>query len=296
MRIFVPREDVVWGREHEDLVRNVVATLLTILGHEVFDWPDEVRNLDRAICVLSADAIFLTLCNPKSKPRWALCDVHLDVPKIQLVGDFHYETTLDSYAGADLLLLRYPTAVARACEMAQRGIRNVTWLRHSFAPEAVPATAALEARCPRVAVIGNLVESYYPTRLYATRALRDNDLAFVYDAVANPVKSLTDYFGMLATCEAGLSCGSIFGFPVAKTVEIPAAGGLLFTDDPIGTDEYLPRDLYVTYNVDNVVDKAKALLGTAELRERAQRARKYVYQHHTHSARAEELRSLLAAL
>lgn len=293
MKLFVPREGYVEDH-HERLCRSAVVTLLSLLGHDSVDWPDMERDADRAARLVNADACFFTLRNPSCCPKWRLADVRLDVLKIQLVADFHYSRNLDDFAGADLLLLRYPTAIARARTMpGVDKIRAFDWLPHAVDPRLIPVNDG--QRVAKIASIG-IRNNYYPARTRAGAQLAAAGLLAEHNTDIKPVLPLADYYRELSAHEGGLACGSVFRFPVAKHVEIPAAGCLLFTDAPPGIERYLPDHLYVKYGRDDVVEKARSLLGTLEGKAMAQAAREHVASKHSIEARARELAQMSDAL
>ena len=246
----------------------------------------------------------------KAKPAFCL-GVELDqpryiqqirgVPRVAYVCDIHRLKDISMLAGIQLLIVRanrFESWVRKL--VGGNKIKHVHWLPFSVdmaAVDRVPEPAVREAKA---ILVGGHRNEPWPVRhqsmvaLIKAGLLSKKSTSNVGDRYFG-----SQYFAMVKSAVLGLACTTRWRLEPAKHIEFPACGTALMTDGSPGVEKLFPNELYIKYNVGNVVDTVRSIVTDpvrlAEVKLMAKESSQWVRGHHTNEIRAKELGEMLSA-
>ncbi len=187
----------------------------------------------------------------------------------------------------------------------QRGYYNRSPIRSVWLPFCaneefiISSRRSIGRRKQRIAFVGRGGDIskdgyYYPIRREAIRKLHEHKLVENIGVVGHDdyPNSLSRYFCYL--CDSGR-----FDSPPAKTFEIMAAGGLLFTTPFSGYKRLFDKEktcFFYDRDLVDVVDRARMVykMPIEQVEEIVERGKKHIYEKHTDTHRIEDLLEILS--
>jgi len=221
----------------------------------------------------------------------------ITVPKALLMEDQH-GPQVEQYIGKafddfgfGIFFVRYRDSTQRLWERLYR--RRVFWLPHSIDPETFK-DYGLERKVGLLS-IGQCQGPVYPVR---RRVLEECANEPFFYSVKRPIEKNgpnwpagKDYARLLNRAKTVASCTSIFGYPIMKTIEIPACGSVLFSD-------FIPEMADLGFKSGknflqipeggNIAAYVRAALDSGKLPKIARSGFELVHKRHTAKVRARE--------
>lgn len=228
----------------------------------------------------------------KDNKTWLPYDfVKIDVPKIVIEEDYHYETNDDWYREnkIDLILQRHYSQSLRKDRVP------MIWFPFSVDVEVFKPDKKVE-RKNKICFVGAIEDPVYKYRSGVVEIL---ERAGLIDTFKRHEKIYGDYVKNLQEYISHTSCGSIYNTTPAKCFEIMASGSLLFTNKFTGIDELFPSDLYCAYKNDfsDVETVARRIINNPEfVKTTTEKALQFICEHHTHKVRTKQLLNIIRSV
>lgn len=219
--------------------------------------------------------------------KWSL----MDVPKIMIEEDYHYEHNDDWYREnrVDLILQRHYSQSLRQQTVPMK------WFPFSVDTNVFnPHTA--HSRNNKICFAGSTNRDVYKYRYNACETLKR---ASLIDVFANGAKHGAGYVRVLKDYISHLSCSSTFMLTPAKMFEIMASGSVLLTNENDDLKLLFPEGSYCTYKSDssNIVGVARSIINDRSSSEEiAKKGIEAIRTRHTHQVRIGELIGIINSL
>lgn len=223
------------------------------------------------------------------------------VPRVAYVCDIHRLQDVGMLAGVQLLLVRAQRFESWVRKLpGGNKIKQVTWLPFSVDMKAVDRVPEPKEREAKVILAGGHRNEPWPVRHQSMVALLKAGLLSLRSTCKVGQRYFNDdYFKIVKSCVLGLACSTRWKLNPAKHVEFPACGTALMTDGSPGMERFLPKELYIKYTVENVVQTVRSIVTDpvrmAEVRAMGKQSSDYIRSHHTNEIRARELATILCA-
>lgn len=218
---------------------------------------------------------------------WAL----IDVPKIVLEEDYHYEKDDEWYKQnrVDLILQRHWSQTQRQATVPMR------WFPFSVDTDTFRPHDG-DQRTNKICFAGSISSGAYKYRHLACDILKRHKLI---DMFPNGAKTGYKYVKCLREYTCHLSCSSIYHLTPAKMFEIMASGSVLLTNENADLPMLFPNGSYYTYKIDgsNVHHVAAAILHDKISRDATVKlALETINTRHSHKVRIEELLNIIRSM
>lgn len=216
----------------------------------------------------------------------------LDVPKIVIEEDYHYERNDDWYREnrIDVILQRHYSQFLR-----QQTVK-MQWF--PFSVDVDVFHPGQQIRRPKICFSGSINKDVYKPRWTACEALKSQQMIDVFSGPLANGKQGMAYVNCLREYVSHLSCSSIYKITPAKIFEIMASGSALLTNENEDLPLLFPNGGYYTYKTDNsnkvdslnVIQVAREIISdSAHRAEVVQRGLDTIRTHHSHQVRINEL-------
>lgn len=249
-------------------------------------------NFDVIICITKA-RMFMDYSPPTRANYMKGCILPSDfktinVPKIVLEEDYHYEINDDWYfeQGIDLIMNRHLVNSLREGKVKKK------WVPFSVDTNKFLFTKN-HSRKNRIAFAGS-ISPPYPDRIFAINTLEKHKLI---DSFASRQKLGRAYIECLQDYVCHLSGASAYDICAAKNFEITSCGAVLLTNNFTGLEQLFNKESYVLWNESNLLDKVNEILNDQELvHHTVNSAYRDILNRHTHEKRIAEIVDIIKSI
>jgi hypothetical protein len=218
--------------------------------------------------------------------KWSL----MDVPKIMIEEDYHYEQDDSWYRENRIELI-----LQRHYSQSQRQ-QTVPMKWFPFSVDTGVFSPATYSRNNKICFAGSTNRDVYKYRYNACEILKRANLI---DVFANGTKHGAGYVRVLKDYVSHLSCSSTYMLTPAKMFEIMASGSVLLTNENNDLELLFPKGSYCTYKPDNhsIVGVARSILNDKDMREEiVKNGLEAIRTRHSHQVRINELLGIIKGL
>ena len=225
----------------------------------------------------------------------------LDCLKIGLIEDLQGSKEIYNFLSEqkfDIILNRYKNAVTKVLPELTNFSGKVQWF-----PHAVDTNFFKYEECNKkypVVLLGEVIDCIYPKRAKVVQQLQHKEYFMHFprpkDHSKNPWPTGKEYVKVLNESKIGITCSSIYNYPLMKFMEFPACGSLLCADyfPEIKEMGYKPEENMIELNLTSLEQNLKYWLDRDKDREYiVQNGIELIQKYHSVSYRAKELCNII---
>jgi hypothetical protein len=221
---------------------------------------------------------------------------NIDIPKFHISVDYGRDFLEDDYlkeymwfktCGYSAVFFKYISSYNLKCPIKKYH------LPHSISVEKWKA-ADKNKKENKIAFAGTLgklpkLAALYKKRNMAVNYFCKKNMLVNQGLISNKRLTGADYRNFLGSHAFGITCSSECNFLLAKHIEIPASGAVLITDGTAEGISYLPKDSFITYDINNMEESEEKILGLmsdiVKAKNFSEKLKTFVYENCDHSIR-----------